>query len=67
VILFTDQSRACRHCHIPFHVSGGLAKQFIENPDKIDRSNLANINQECDAWSKWQKAATGWTIGDSGL
>ena len=60
------------HCHIPFHISGGLGVQFIERKDEILRSNgnLGAMQQGCADWQKYH--AEHWPNGiliggDSGL
>lgn len=58
------------HCHIPFHVSAGLALQFLERQDEIlDRiGDVTMLTEGCKTWTAWEKAVTGgFDIGDSGL
>ncbi|KAL1651517.1 laccase, multicopper oxidase, benzenediol:oxygen oxidorectuctase [Didymella pomorum] len=60
------------HCHIPFHVSGGLGVQFVERKSEILKGNgdLGAMQQGCADWQKWSKEyhPNGILIeGDSGL
>jgi hypothetical protein len=44
------------HCHIVWHVEGGLAMQFIERPDEIDAGRYcdkADFQKECTAMEEW--------------
>ena len=46
------------HCHIAWHVEGGLAMQFIERPDDIDAESYVSKNgfqKECAAMEEWVK------------
>jgi FtsP/CotA-like multicopper oxidase with cupredoxin domain len=40
------------HCHIPFHISGGLGVQFLENPSQIvpTLGDLSGLTQGCQSW-----------------
>ena len=45
------------HCHIVWHVEGGLALQFIERPDDIDTARYVNNGRwqnECSALKDWE-------------
>lgn len=60
------------HCHIPFHISGGLGVQFVERKSEILKSNgnLGAMQQGCADWQKYH--AEHWpngilVVGDSGL
>jgi FtsP/CotA-like multicopper oxidase with cupredoxin domain len=58
------------HCHIPFHVSAGLALQFLERQDEIlDKiGDVSGLTEGCKSWTAFEKAvAGGFDIGDSGL
>jgi hypothetical protein len=57
------------HCHIPFHVSGGLGIQFLERPSEIigTLGDLSIFNEGCDAWRGLQATAQKITQPDSGL
>ena len=60
------------HCHIPFHVSGGLGVQFVERKAEILKSNgkLGAMQQGCKDWRKFhaEHYPNGILIeGDSGL
>ncbi|KAH7406828.1 multicopper oxidase-domain-containing protein [Phaeosphaeria sp. MPI-PUGE-AT-0046c] len=60
------------HCHIPFHISGGLGIQFLERADEIKPSG-SFISGGCKSWNSFQSDFVGTrngTIlidGDSGL
>lgn len=46
------------HCHIVWHVEGGMALQFIERPKDINAGKYANkaeFKQECAAMSKYEE------------
>jgi FtsP/CotA-like multicopper oxidase with cupredoxin domain len=57
------------HCHIPFHISGGLGVQFLERPSEIVDSlgDLTGFTDGCSTWSTYQNSVTGFSQGDSGL
>jgi FtsP/CotA-like multicopper oxidase with cupredoxin domain len=57
------------HCHIPFHVSGGLAVQFLERPSEILGSlgDLSGYTQGCATWNGAQATAQKIVQPDSGL
>jgi FtsP/CotA-like multicopper oxidase with cupredoxin domain len=57
------------HCHIPFHISGGLGVQFLENPSEIIDSlgDLSGFTDGCKTWATYQNSVTGFSQGDSGL
>lgn len=46
------------HCHITWHVDGGLALQFVERPSDITAKAYVNdaFNQECSALEAYQSA-----------
>lgn len=56
------------HCHIGWHVSGGLSLQFLERPSEIKTSIPSNqfdgFTQGCTAW---KQAVHPFAIDDSGL
>ncbi|KAF2674123.1 hypothetical protein BT63DRAFT_419433 [Microthyrium microscopicum] len=41
------------HCHIPFHISGGLGVQFVERPSEIVGSlgDTSIFTDGCNAWN----------------
>jgi FtsP/CotA-like multicopper oxidase with cupredoxin domain len=53
------------HCHIAWHVSDGLAVQFLENKDKIT-SPGADWDSTCQKWNTFQKTMP-YPKVDSGL
>ncbi|TID17143.1 laccase-like multicopper oxidase [Venturia nashicola] len=57
------------HCHIPFHISGGLGVQFLERPSEIVGTigALDDYNGGCKSWAAYQDSITGFSQGDSGL
>jgi len=57
------------HCHIPFHISGGLGVQFLERPDEIVGSlgDLSGFDAGCKSWATYQNGAVGFAQSDSGL
>jgi hypothetical protein len=62
------------HCHIPFHVAGGLGVQFVERQDEIVSGNggFGGLREGCKSWKKWEQGFTsrnGTVLieGDSGL
>jgi hypothetical protein len=57
------------HCHIPFHISGGLGVQFLERPSEIIDSlgDLSGFTDGCSSWATYQNSVTGFSQGDSGL
>jgi FtsP/CotA-like multicopper oxidase with cupredoxin domain len=50
------------HCHIPYHVQGGLGSQFVERRSDIS-GGLGNMDNECKAWKDW---ATDNSVGEGG-
>jgi hypothetical protein len=63
------------HCHIPFHIAGGLGVQFIEREAEILSSigDLGAMQQGCRDYKKWDQEYSGnqngsvLIEGDSGL
>ncbi|KAF2466250.1 uncharacterized protein BDR25DRAFT_293639 [Lindgomyces ingoldianus] len=58
------------HCHIPFHVSAGLALQFLERKSEILNTigDLSGFKDGCKTWTAFQEGFPGgFHIGDSGL
>lgn len=57
IVLQYDQDNAGVwpfHCHIAWHVSGGLYVNILENPSKITESNIPSVMaQTCRDWSAW--------------
>lgn len=55
------------HCHIPFHVSGGLGLQFLERPRDIAGAlgDLSGLEEGCAQWTRY--AGDDFIQGDSGL
>ena len=43
------------HCHIPFHISGGLGVQFLSVPTKIISTlgDLSGLTQGCQTWDAY--------------
>ncbi|CZT13380.1 hypothetical protein WAI453_013597 [Rhynchosporium graminicola] len=55
------------HCHIAWHVSEGLAVQFLEREKDIPEAmDLGNVGDDCKAWDKWYNGRPP-TKSDSGL
>lgn len=59
------------HCHIVWHVDGGLAMQFIERQDKIPAAQwtqTAAFQDQCDAYEAFNAEGLGIKFsGESGL
>jgi len=53
------------HCHIAWHVSDGLAVQFLESKDQAPLGDAA-WKQTCSNWDKFQ-ASMPYPKPDSGL
>jgi FtsP/CotA-like multicopper oxidase with cupredoxin domain len=49
------------HCHIAWHVSGGLSADFMEAADQqvalISSEDLAQYNQVCEWWQEYEPSA----------
>jgi hypothetical protein len=49
------------HCHIAWHVAGGLAADFMERRNEqaalISTADLAQYKQTCAEWTAWQPSA----------
>jgi Multicopper oxidase len=47
------------HCHIIWHVDGGLALQWLERPDEIDTKSYlsSSFDKECSALSTYEAAS----------
>jgi FtsP/CotA-like multicopper oxidase with cupredoxin domain len=56
------------HCHIPFHISGGLGVQFIERPSEILGSlgDLSGFTDGCKSWTTYSNQVSA-VQPDSGL
>jgi Multicopper oxidase len=56
------------HCHIAWHVSEGLAMQFVERLNEIPGGVgvTSQWNQNCQAWQNYQSTYTPEQI-DSGI
>jgi hypothetical protein len=68
IAFYTDNPGAwLMHCHIAWHVSQGLAVQFLERESEIASTfNLGNIKSECDAWDTYYSQSA-FQKSDSGL
>lgn len=46
------------HCHIIWHVDGGLALQYVERPDEIDTGSYlgSSFESECSSLKSYQSA-----------
>lgn len=60
------------HCHIAWHVDGGLALQWIERPDDITSSGYTSASEfknECSTYAAYEKQSpsNGKFSGQSGL
>ncbi|KAK3385816.1 laccase [Podospora didyma] len=59
------------HCHIAWHVSGGLSVDFLERPvdfrARIPPADLLAHNANCNAWRAYFPALDPHPKGDSGL
>ena len=70
VIAFETNNPGCwlLHCHIAWHVSQGLAVQFIERKDDIMKlMKLDQMQPNCRAWRAWVPKAPYLPKLDSGL
>jgi FtsP/CotA-like multicopper oxidase with cupredoxin domain len=58
------------HCHIAWHVSGGLSVSFVEQPTAqmsfISTSDLADYDNVCASWRSWYPTSPFRQV-DSGL
>jgi len=57
------------HCHIPFHISGGLGIQFLERPSEIvgTLGDLSGFTEGCAKWKGLQAGSSSIPQPDSGL
>jgi FtsP/CotA-like multicopper oxidase with cupredoxin domain len=57
------------HCHIPFHISGGLGVQFLERPAEIigTLGDLTGYANGCSTWNNFQLGINRIPQPDSGL
>jgi FtsP/CotA-like multicopper oxidase with cupredoxin domain len=57
------------HCHIPFHISGGLGLQFLERRSDILKTvgSLSQFDKQCKQWTKYTKSSAYVAKDDSGL
>jgi FtsP/CotA-like multicopper oxidase with cupredoxin domain len=57
------------HCHIPFHISGGLGVQFLERPTEIIGSlgDLTGFTNGCATWNGLEVTSNRIEQPDSGL
>lgn len=46
-----------RHCHIAWHVSGGLGVTFLERPSDfraaVQQSDVDALESQCNAWNNY--------------
>lgn len=46
-----------RHCHIAWHVGGGLGVTFLERPSDfragVKQADVDVLNSQCDAWNNY--------------
>lgn len=59
------------HCHIAWHVSGGLGMTFVERPEdfkaNITAFDAGVLKDNCDAWNSYYPADDPNLQDDSGL
>jgi hypothetical protein len=59
------------HCHIAWHVSGGLGLTFVERPAdyvaRMQAADLAVFDQTCAAWNSYFPSRDPFPKDDSGL
>lgn len=56
------------HCHLAWHVSQGLAVQFLEQLDAIPQSvDLSGIADQCQKWDDYYPEDDPYLKIDSGL
>ncbi len=56
------------HCHIAWHVSQGLAVDFLEEADQIPAAmDLSVLNDNCAAWNSYFPTSDPFPQFDSGL
>ncbi len=59
------------HCHIAWHVSGGLSVDFLERAADfkkgVSASDAAAFNKNCAAWRAYYPKADPFKKQDSGL
>lgn len=56
------------HCHIAWHVSQGLAMQFVESPESITFPDKAAYQRTCDNYKAFEKSPQAvYVKDDSGL
>lgn len=57
------------HCHIPFHISGGLGLQFVERPSEIlgTLGDMSIFTDGCRDWNAFEAGPRSIGQPDSGL
>nr|ALR81978.1 laccase [Scleromitrula shiraiana] len=57
------------HCHIAWHISGGLGNQFLETKEKINSVNPISpaLTETCNNWNAYYPAKAVYIKEDSGL
>lgn len=57
------------HCHIPWHVSGGLGVQFLERPSEIigTLGDISGFTGGCSTWNGFEATPQSIIQPDSGL
>ncbi|EPE07365.1 laccase [Ophiostoma piceae UAMH 11346] len=59
------------HCHIAWHVSGGLAVNFLERPAdlkaRISAADKTAFDNQCAAWNEYYPSKDPYRQSDSGL
>lgn len=58
------------HCHIAWHISGGLGMTFLERLSDyqagLPQGDVDVLNKQCEAWNEYANNAP-WPQADSGL
>jgi hypothetical protein len=58
------------HCHIAWHISGGLGMTFLERLGDyqagLKQSDIDVLNTQCEAWNEYSNTMP-WPQADSGL
>ena len=70
VIAYRTDNPGCwlMHCHIGWHISGGLGIQFLERKTEIRQlMKLDQMKPNCDAWRRYQPTSPYLPKLDSGL
>lgn len=59
------------HCHIAWHVAGGLGVTFLERLSdyraSMNQTDVDVLNNQCEAWNDYYPGQDPFEVDDSGI